>query len=302
MLDDGRSGQVSDHVESRRLVEHRPEDTAFVRVTHFPYEARYLEFAWTDPDDEAADRCPNPMPFGQAYEVTTWEADEVTDSNGFHHGARSACEQALDLAEDRRIPVWNVIKRLRPEVVVWEDELFETVSGRYSFGVRPTATEGFEEAHIAVDRSTGACSWGATREDAIDNLQWDLDVFDRHRRTGEIVETEGVLGGAPRVNGSRIGVLHVVEQHGEDASIVETTAGFSGGLTVDEVRVALDWADEHRDRLQRLRAERALFREWISEHWERVEIDDGLVVHRRPETVDVTFEDFKQRPERSEGA
>lgn len=301
MIEDGRSGQVSDHVESQRLVERRPEETAFVRVTHFPYEDRHRESAWSVPEDEAADRSREPIPFGQAYEVTTWESGEVTDSYGFRRGAKSACEQALHLVEDRRIPIWNVIKRLRPEEVVWEDEGFETVSGRYSFGVRPTVTEGFAEAHIAVDRATGTCSWGPTREDALDNLQRDLDVLDRRRRTGGIVETDGVLGGAPRVDGSRIGVIHVVEKHEMTDSVVETAAGFSGALTVDEVRVALEWADDHPGRLRRLREERELFGEWVVEYWERVELDDELVVHRRPESVDVTFEAFKQRRGRSEG-
>lgn len=114
-------------------------------------------------------------------------------------------------------------------------------------------------------------------------------------RSGEIVETDGVLGGDPRIDGTRLGVLHIVATYEREGSIVETAAQY-GGLTVDEVRSALAWADEHPDHLERLRAERELLREWIRTHWEHRELDGTeFGTYRRPDDLEVTFEEFKRR-------
>ena len=48
MKRDGISGRVGGHVESDRLIEIRPDETAYVRVTHFPYEDHYVDYSLTD--------------------------------------------------------------------------------------------------------------------------------------------------------------------------------------------------------------------------------------------------------------
>lgn len=165
-------------------------------------------------------------------------------------------------------------------------ECLEPVDGSKALGVRPVGDESFPNAHVAVHGSSGAASWGATREDAIERVCQDADQVETSDRTGAIVETPGVLGGAPRVAGSRIGVLHVVAAHDDSGSIVETAAGFSGPLTVDEARAALGWADAHPAELQRLREERAQVIERIKLDWEPIEVSDDPEVeaYRRPDS------------------
>lgn len=164
-------------------------------------------------------------------------------------------------------------------------EPLERVGGSPELGVRPTETEGFPEAHVAVHRPTGVAAWGSSRDEAMENVRRNVERYDDADRSGEIVETDGVLGGEPRVDGSRIGVLHVVDRYDATGSIVETAAGFVGLLTVGEVRTALEWADAHTEVLQHLRDERARFHERIRTRWERVPLDDesDTVVYRRPD-------------------
>lgn len=163
-------------------------------------------------------------------------------------------------------------------------EPLEPVDGRADIGIRPVDNESFPDAHIAVHRPTGTAAWGATRDDAIENVNRGVPHLEDPDRTGEIVETPGVLGGDPRVAGSRIGVLHVVTAYEDTDSVVETAAGFSGPLTVDEALAALEWAEAHAAELQRLRDERARTIERIRSDWERLEVPDGAdgATYRRP--------------------
>lgn len=180
--------------------------------------------------------------------------------------------------------------RLSDDFVV-ADEQFAQVDGAPEFGLRPTETDGFPEAHVTVHRTTGVAAWGATRDEAIEHVQCDARRYVEADRPGEIVETDGVLGGDPRVAGSRIGVLHVVDRFDATGSVVETAAGFSGVLSVEEVRTALEWADANPETIQHLRAERARVIEDIRTGWERVPLDDesDTVVYRRPHGHSATF-------------
>lgn len=163
-------------------------------------------------------------------------------------------------------------------------ESLRPVADSPEFGVRPVGDDSFPDAHVAVHRSSGAAAWGATRDDAIDHVERDVEHVHSSRRTGEIVETPGVHGGAPRVAGSRIGVLHIVTAYEDTGSMVETAAGFTGPLSVAEARTALDWAEAHPDELQRLRDERARTIERIKSEWDPIESSDDpdVATYRRP--------------------
>lgn len=163
-------------------------------------------------------------------------------------------------------------------------ESFEVVDDTPAVGVRPVGDETFPDAHVAVHRPSGATAWGASRADAVERVERDAPRDVPPDRTGEIVETPGVLGGAPRVAGSRIGVLHVLDAHEETGSVVEAAAGFVGPLTVEEARMALTWAESHPDEIRRLRDERAQFRKRVTTGWERSELpgETDAAVYRRP--------------------
>ncbi|WP_160134243.1 DUF433 domain-containing protein [Halococcus salsus] len=79
----------------------------------------------------------------------------------------------------------------------------------------------------------------------------------------EIVSTPGVLGGKPRIEGRRIGVLHVVDQIQGGRTPEEMTTQFD--LTLGEVYTALAYYHEHPEEMRELREEIA---EKIREHRE----------------------------------
>lgn len=163
-------------------------------------------------------------------------------------------------------------------------ESLRPVADSAEIRVRPVADDQFPDAHVAVHRSSGAAAWGPTRDNAIEHVERDVAHVRSQRRTGEIVKTPGVLGGAPRVAGSCIGVLHVVTAYEDTGSIIEAAAGITGPLTVDEARTALDWADAHPDELQRRRDERASTIERIKSEWEPIDLPDAsdISTYRRP--------------------
>lgn len=288
---DGISGRVSEHVKSSRIVDVQPEEFAYIRVTHRPYEDQYIDY------DATTDVNLTHIRLGETYEISIWEGKEITDAYVPIRGGSRACERAIAIAAENDLVVWDTIVRLRPETFVWEGEGFETVPGAYRHGVRHSHQGSTDEDYIAVDRETGVVSWGYLREDALERLDRDVDLYEEGERSGQIVETEGVIGGKPRIDGSRIGVLHIVQRDEKYASIVETAARFSGVLTVEEARSALEWADEHPREIRRLREERELFAEWVEEYWDRPEEFpnvDGLGF-LRPQKVEVSFEEYKRR-------
>jgi len=71
----------------------------------------------------------------------------------------------------------------------------------------------------------------------------------------EIVSDEETLGGAPRLDGTRIGVLHVYEQY-QDGETPEAIASKYDGVTVADVHHALAYVFDNPDRIQQLQTER----------------------------------------------
>lgn len=269
---DGVSGRVSEYIESDRTVSTRPEEYPFVCVTHFPWkdtEVDYERLRSDEYDVEEKEGLPL-IPLGEVYEVTVWETrDSIEDTYIADCGVERACQHALQVAEERGIPVWDTIRRLRPEHVLVAGAAFETIPSDESVAVKElelneSETAFLESAFVAVHRATSVASWGETREAALEELERDVEYYDaakaRGERSGEIVETPSMLGGDPRVDGSRIGVLHIVEckgSRGEDVSPTVIAAQFSGVLSVDEVEAALEWAETHSERLAEVRREYA---------------------------------------------
>lgn len=81
-----------------------------------------------------------------------------------------------------------------------------------------------------------------------------------------IVETPGTLSGRPRIDGTRIGVEHVLPFYERGLSTDEIAKQQYPLLSEEHVREAIAWADEHRDRLESIRrkdAERKLRRDTL---------------------------------------
>lgn len=268
-IQDGITGHVSDHIESDRIVSIRPVDYPFVRVTHFPWKDTEVDYERLRNDGYDVEKYGLPViPLGEVYEVTVWsDQGSIEETYVADCGVERACRRALEVAEERGIPIWDTIRRLRPEHIVVAGTAFETVSKDESVAVKKlelneSEKEFLEGSFVAVHRETDVASWGETRETALADLKRDVEYFqatkDRRERSGEIVETPDVLGGDPRVDGSRIGVLHIVERvesRGEGVSLAVIAALFSGVLSISEVEAALEWAEEHPERLAEVRQE-----------------------------------------------
>lgn len=69
----------------------------------------------------------------------------------------------------------------------------------------------------------------------------------------EIVRTDGVLGGDPRVEGTRIGVLHIYELVGEGGG-TPVDAADQLDISLGEVYSALAYYHEHPDEMRDVRA------------------------------------------------
>ena len=70
----------------------------------------------------------------------------------------------------------------------------------------------------------------------------------------EIVSTEGVLGGEPRIEGRRIGVLHVATRVLDDETPEEVAADFD--LDVADVYRALAYYYDHPEEMRALRRQK----------------------------------------------
>jgi uncharacterized protein (DUF433 family) len=77
----------------------------------------------------------------------------------------------------------------------------------------------------------------------------------------EIVSTPEVLGGKPRIDGRRIGVLHIVDEIQSGRTPEEVTTQFD--LTLGEVYTALAYYHEHPEEMRELRQQIA---EHVHEH------------------------------------
>ena len=69
----------------------------------------------------------------------------------------------------------------------------------------------------------------------------------------EIVKTDDVLGGDPRIEGTRIGVLHIYELVGEGSHTPVDVAD-QLGISLGEVYSALAYYHEHPDEMRDVRA------------------------------------------------
>jgi uncharacterized protein (DUF433 family) len=148
-----------------------------------------------------------------------------------------------------------------------------------------------EEDYIAVDFETGVTAWGDTKEKALLSLGKNWIIYRQAERSGEIVSTEDTLGGDPRVDGSRIGVEHIVNMSEEVESLAELAASFSGVLSIQEVKNALEWAEKHPETMDEIRRERELFREFIREEWDEGEVENTYT----PNEDTPPFEEWREQ-------
>lgn len=72
-----------------------------------------------------------------------------------------------------------------------------------------------------------------------------------NRAMPQIVETEDVLGGDPRIEGRRIGVYHVYKRYVDGGETVESIAT-SFDVSVAEVHVALAYAFSNPDEMRNI--------------------------------------------------
>ena len=90
-----------------------------------------------------------------------------------------------------------------------------------------------------------------------------------------IVETPEVLGGNPRIEGVRVGVLQVGDYVREVGMDVETVMD-ELRLSREQVEAALDYYDDHPDEMETLRAQReASFRRMEEQNPTPEELTDG---------------------------
>jgi len=69
----------------------------------------------------------------------------------------------------------------------------------------------------------------------------------------EIVTDEEVLGGSPRLAGTRIGVIHVYRQYQQRVTPEEIASRYES-VSVSDVHAALAYAFDNPDRIQNLEA------------------------------------------------
>lgn len=151
---------------------------------------------------------------------------------------------------------------------------------------------------LAFDKDTGVVRIGKSDSDALFELGKSVVIYmrDNEKRTGNIISTEDTLGGKPRVAGTRIGVNHIYSQYqnSEIKTLANIAASFSGILTVDEVRAALEWIEENEEEFKSILKDEELFVEWMEKYrLEESGVDGiGKVKDEEPE---VSFEEFKER-------
>lgn len=93
---------------------------------------------------------------------------------------------------------------------------------------------------------------------------------------GEIVSTDDVLGGAPRIEGRRIGVHHVAARVVDEGESPEQVAA-DYDLEIADVYRALAYNYDHAEELRTVAADRE-------------SVPDGFDVVREPEDLDGTEE------------
>lgn len=105
---------------------------------------------------------------------------------------------------------------------------------------------------IAIDEETGVEGRGETREQALERLD---EVVARHEGTA-IVKTPEVLGGKPRIDGTRLGVFTIGESIREGGQTVEDILDSYPDLSREQVLAALEYYDAHPEVMDVIRTQR----------------------------------------------
>lgn len=105
---------------------------------------------------------------------------------------------------------------------------------------------------IARDEQTGAEGRGETREQALEELD---EVVARHG-DATIVKTPEVLGGKPRIDGTRIGVFTIGESIREGGQTIEEILDGYPDLSHQQVTAALSYYDAHPEAMDVIRKQR----------------------------------------------
>ena len=121
------------------------------------------------------------------------------------------------------------------------------------------------EEWIAIDERTGVEGRGRTRADALAELD---EAVARRERT-HVVKTPAVLGGKPRIDGTRIGVFTIGESVRENGQSVEDVLEAYPSLSREQVEAALVYYDAHPEAMDVIRTQRAATRQ-------RLERDGGV--------------------------
>jgi uncharacterized protein (DUF433 family) len=109
-----------------------------------------------------------------------------------------------------------------------------------------------DDEWLAVDENTGAKGHGRTREQALEHL--DAAVA-RHEGVA-IVKTPSVIGGKPRIEGTRMGVFLLGERVREAGESVDDLLESYPHLGRAEVAAALAYYDAHPEAMDVIRKRR----------------------------------------------
>lgn len=310
MQKDGLAGRVSDHIDTDRIISTRPKVHEFVRVTNFPWRSPPWE-----PRHDHHDEGWLEIPYGNYHEVTVWKnRGSLRDSYTASAGARRASELALQVAAEDDLPIWDSIVRLRPNTIVgprrgdpanasvddnWveiEADVFETIPGdnsRVIFEREDPPNQWV--SWLALHVETQVAATGETREEVLDELNDRVDRFKARPHNAGIVQSPDTLGETPRINNTRIGVLHVVYSAKRGDSLPELAANFGRELSITEIVQALDWADDHPAEIAAHKREDDLYNQWVWEYWdldEDISEEGEFAFHTKPDDMAVSFAEF----------
>lgn len=105
---------------------------------------------------------------------------------------------------------------------------------------------------VARDERTGVEGRGETRTQALDALDHGIE---RHEATS-IVKTPDILGGKPRIDGTRIGVFTIGESIREGNQTIDDVVDGYPELSREAVTAALEYYDAHPEAMDVIRTQR----------------------------------------------
>ncbi|WP_254536468.1 hypothetical protein [Halomarina litorea] len=106
----GTSGRVTDHLDSDRTVDDPTDADRYVDVRHYPGQVHRIDVDAVNENHEL-----RTVPAGRVHEVAVWSDGDRERVLGPYEGCRRACEVAVDLAEQERLPLRDVVPRLVPD-------------------------------------------------------------------------------------------------------------------------------------------------------------------------------------------